>query len=292
MVDFMFAGMKTSISLVLSSGGARGIAQIGAISALEEQGFAINSIAGSSIGSLIGGLYAMGKLADFTDWLKTLKRRDVFNLMDFTWSSAGVMKGERVFNKIKSFIPDMLIEEMPIPFVAVSTDILHQQEIIFKEGSFFDAVRASIAIPGVFTPVSHMDNILVDGGLINPLPLNHLPRKGGEIVVAINVNAPEEMELSVAKANNKYGGYLTITQKAILTMLGKITELSVNLYKPDIVIHIPRNVVGIWDYHKTDYLIEVGRQRTLAALDNFYRTDNNESADEVLKKMKAKWNQL
>lgn len=271
--------MKTSISLVLSSGGARGIAQIGAIKALEEQGFSIKSIAGSSIGSLIGGLYAMGKLDDFTYWLKTLKRRDVFNLMDFTWSSSGVMKGEKVFNKIKTFIPDIDIKEMPVPFVAVSTDILHQKEIIFKEGSFFDAVRASIAIPGVFTPVNHMDNILVDGGLINPLPLNHLPNiDGSEIVVAVDVNAPEETAFSVAKANSKYGGYLTITQKAILTMLGKITELSIDLYKPDIVVHIPRNVIGVWDYHRAEYLIEIGRERMLTTLQKYWSADSETAA--------------
>lgn len=284
--------MKTSISLVLSSGGARGIAQIGAIKVLEEQGFTVKSIAGSSIGSLIGGLYAMGRLDDFTSWLKTLKRRDVFNLMDFTWSSSGVMKGERVFNKIKSFIPDVYIEDMPIPFIAVSTDILHQKEITFTQGSFFDAVRASIAIPGVFTPVNHMDNILVDGGLINPLPLNHLPNQGDALVVAINLNAPEETTFSLAKANSKYGGYLTITQKAILTMLGKITELSIDLYKPDIVVHIPRNVVGVWDYHKADYLIEIGRQRTLTALHDFCQV----STEGVPKNVKhsnnnIKWNQ-
>jgi len=263
--------MVIPISLVLSSGGARGIAQIGAIKVLEEQGFIVKSIVGSSIGSLIGGLYAMNKLDDFTDWLKTLKRRDVFNLMDFTWSSAGMMKGERVFNKIKTFIPDMLIEEMPIPFMAISTDISHHKEIVFTSGSFFDAVRASIAIPGVFTPVNQLDNILVDGGLINPLPLNHLKRKVDEMVIAINVNAPEEEAFS-ASAASKYAGYLTISQKAILTMLGKIIELSIDLYKPDIVVHIPRNVVGIWDYHKTDFLIEVGMQKTREALLNDRKT--------------------
>lgn len=258
--------MKMPVSLVLSSGGARGIAHIGAIKVLEEQGYKINSIAGSSIGSLIGGLHAMGRLDDFTDWLQTLTKRDVFNLMDFTWSSAGVMKGERVFNKIKTFIPDMLIENMPIPFAVVSTDILHHREIVFTTGSFFDAVRASIAIPGVFTPVNYMDNTLVDGGVANPLPLNHLQHAHDKPVIAINLNAPEEDEFSLPKASNKYGGYLTMTQKAVLTMLGKITELSIALYKPDIVVDIPRNVVGIWDYHKTELLIEVGRQRTLKAL--------------------------
>jgi NTE family protein len=263
--------MKTPISLVLSSGGARGLAHIGAIKALEEQGYQITSIVGSSIGSLIGGLYAMGKLDDFTDWLKTLTKRDVFNLMDFTWSSAGVMKGERVFNKIKTFIPDILIEDMPIPFAAISTDILHQQEIVFTTGSFFDAVRASIAIPGVFTPVSYMDNTLVDGGVANPLPLNHLQGTVCKPVIAINLNAPDEDEFSLIKTTNKYGGYLTMTQKAILTMLGKITDLSIALYKPDIVVHIPRNVVGIWDYHKADLLLEVGRQRTLKALTNYQK---------------------
>ncbi|QNL49605.1 patatin-like phospholipase family protein [Olivibacter sp. SDN3] len=258
--------MKTPISLVLSSGGARGITHIGAIRALEEQGFSIKSIAGSSIGSLIGGIYAMDKLDVFTIWLKTLKRRDVFNLMDFTWSAGGVMKGEKVFNKIKTFIPDVLIEQMEIPFVAVSTDILHQKEIVFKSGSFFDAVRASISIPGVFTPVNHLDYTLVDGGLINPLPLNHIEPTTENPVIAINLNAPEDESLAPPKIANKHNGYFTITQKAILTMLGRITELSIKLHRPDIVVHIPRNVAGIWDYHKADYLIELGYTKTLETL--------------------------
>jgi len=258
--------MAIPISLVLSSGGARGITHIGAISALEEQGYTIEAIAGSSIGSLIGGLYAMGKLDDFKDWLLTLKRRDVFNLMDFTWSNSGVMKGEKVFNKIKSFIPDMLIENMAIPFSAISTDIVHQKEMVFTSGSFFDAVRASVAIPGVFTPVNYMENILVDGGLINPLPLNHLKRKRNSLLVAINLNAPEDEQLDTAKTGQKYGGYFAISQKAILTMLSKITELSIALHQPDIVVNIPRNITGVWDYHKAASLIEIGKEKTLEAL--------------------------
>lgn len=258
--------MKTPISLVLSSGGARGIAHIGAIRALEENGFSARLIAGSSIGSLMGGLYAMDRLEIFATWLKTLKRRDVFSLMDFTWSANGVMKGEKIFNKIKTFIPDIPIEQMEIPFIAVSTDILHQKEIVFKNGSFFDAVRASIAIPGVFTPVNYLDYTLVDGGLINPLPLNHIESTTKNLVVAINVNAPEDESLAPPKLTNKLDGYFTITQKAILTMLGTITQLSIQLHKPDIVVHIPRNVAGIWDYHKADYLIEVGYTKTLEAL--------------------------
>lgn len=254
------------VCLVLSSGGARGLAHIGAIKALNEAGLEVHSVIGSSIGSLVGGIYAMGKMDVFTDWLLTLKKRDIISLMDFTWGITGVMKGDRVFNKIKSFLPDELIENMPIPFIAVATDILNQQEITFKSGSFFDAARASIAIPGVFTPVNYLEYTLVDGGLINPLPLNHVEQDSGQLVVAVNLNAAEEEQFFAAKNTPKYAGYITITQHAILTMIRKITNLSIEIYKPDVVVDIPRNVTGIWEYHRAEYLIEFGRMKTMEAL--------------------------
>ena len=125
--------MKRSVSLVLSSGGSRGLAHIGVINELEKQGFLITSVSGSSIGAVIGGLYAMGKLPEYADWVATLNRRDVWDLMDFTMTTSGLMKGERVFDKMKTFIPDKNIEDMNIPFAAVATDILNETEFVLTE---------------------------------------------------------------------------------------------------------------------------------------------------------------
>ena len=153
--------MKQKVALVLSSGGSKGLAQIGAIQELERQGFEITSISGSSIGAVIGGLYAMGKLTDYTDWIKTLNKKLIWGLMDFTFSTSGLLKGIKVFEKMKTFIPDMPIEEMKIPFTAIATDIINQEEVIFTSGSFYDTVRASVSIPTIITPVKYHDTVYV-----------------------------------------------------------------------------------------------------------------------------------
>lgn len=152
--------MKRKVSLVLSSGGSRGLAHIGAINELEKQGFEISSISGSSIGVVIGGR----KLPEYTDWVKTINRQVICGLLDFALSTSGLLKGDKVFDKMKTFIPDMNIEEMGIPFAAVATDLLNEREMIFKSGSFYEAIRASVAIPTVFTPVMYKNLLLVDGG--------------------------------------------------------------------------------------------------------------------------------
>lgn len=250
--------MSKKVALVLSSGGARGLVQIGVIRELEDHGYTISSVAGSSMGALIGGLYAMGRLGEFTDWMRTLSRSGVFSLMDFTWSRAGVMKGQRVFDKIRTFIPDMLIENMSLPFTAVATDIVHQREVLFSTGSFYAAVRASVAIPGFFTPVYHHNHPLVDGGLLNPLPINHVKRNKGDILVAVNVNGAPDGTLSPDNEPS-YDGYIAILQQSILTLINRIATLSAELYRPDMTIHIPHHIMGLWDYHKVDHAIEVGR---------------------------------
>ncbi|HDO26967.1 MAG TPA: patatin, partial [Bacteroidetes bacterium] len=164
--------MKNKVALVLSSGGSKGLAHIGAINVLEKNGFEITSVSGSSIGSVIGGIYAMGELPRYTEWVKTLNKKTIWGLMDFAFSTQGLLKGENVFNKMKTFIPDRDIEEMNIPFSAIATDLINEKEVVFDKGSFYDAVRASVAIPTVFTPVKYKDTILVDGGVLNPLPID------------------------------------------------------------------------------------------------------------------------
>ena len=155
--------IKKPVSLVLSSGGSKGLAHIGVINELEKQGFLITSVSGSSIGSVIGGIYAMGKLPEYTNWVKTLNQKAIWGLMDFTVSTNGLLKGEKVIEKMRTFIPDMPIEKMNIPFAAVATDILNEKEVVFRSGSFYEAIRASVAIPTIITPVKYKDTILVDG---------------------------------------------------------------------------------------------------------------------------------
>lgn len=181
-----------SVSLVLSGGGARGLAHIGVIHELEDRGYQIRSITGCSIGALIGGLYAVGMLDAYERWVVELDKLDILKMIDFTLIDKGFIKGERVFEQMRklNLIPEVNIEDLSIPFAAVAVDILHNRETVFRSGNLEKAIRASIAIPLVFTPLYWNDEILVDGGVLNPLPLEHAFRTPGDLLVAIDLNAP------------------------------------------------------------------------------------------------------
>src|SRR5476651_40908 len=174
--------MKQNISLVLSGGGARGIAHIGVIEELERQGFNIASVAGTSMGAVVGGVYALGQMDAYKTWLYTLDKLKVFGLIDFSFSAQGMVKGDKLFNTIKAFINDANIEDLNMPYAAVAADIINKKEVVFTQGSIYDAIRASIAIPTVFTPVKYADGLLVDGGIINNLPIEHVKRHPGDIL--------------------------------------------------------------------------------------------------------------
>ena len=178
------------VALVLGSGGARGYAHIGVIEALEARGFEIISIAGCSMGALICVIYAAGKLPEYREWVCTLDYLDVLKLVDVTWSPMGAMRANKVMNKLEELVGERLIEELPIPVTTVATDLVRQREVWFQNGSLLQAIRASIAVPGVITPVHVGDQVLVDGGLLNPLPMMPiLAAHEADFVVAVNVTA-------------------------------------------------------------------------------------------------------
>jgi NTE family protein len=188
----MSDGAPLTISLVLGSGGARGYAHIGVIEELEANGFAIRSIAGSSMGALIGGIYAAGKLGVYTEWVRPLQRLDVLRLLDWTLSGGGFIKGDRIIGVLRELIGDVNIEELPIPYTAVAVDLDVQREVWFSHGPLFDAIRASIAIPTIFRPYRYQRRLLVDGGLLNPLPVSPTLRDLTDATIAVDVNAPAE----------------------------------------------------------------------------------------------------
>jgi NTE family protein len=181
----------TTISLVLGSGGARGYAHIGAIEELCAQGFDIRSVSGCSMGALIGGIYAAGKLEAYRDWAKALQRFDVLRLLDWTFRG-GLIKGDRIINKLRDLIGDVNIEDLPISFTAVAVDLMAQREVWFSRGSLFDAVRASIAIPALLRPHHYQGRTLVDGALLNPVPITPTLRDLTDCTIAIDVNAQAE----------------------------------------------------------------------------------------------------
>lgn len=183
------------VALALASGGPRGFAFIGAIEELLKRGYTISSIAGTSAGSLVGGIYAAGGLQQFKEWLFGLDSLKVVSLMDFSFSKNYLVKGEKVMEAIKERVPEVNIEDLPIPFAAIATDLYTGEEVIFREGPLFEAIRASISIPSMFKPVKWQGRTLVDGGMVNTFPLNRVERTPGDILVGFNVNQIDAAEI-------------------------------------------------------------------------------------------------
>jgi len=184
--------------LVLGSGGARGYAHIGAIEELLAQGYEIKSVAGASMGALIGGVYAAGKLEAYRDWVRELQKLDVLRLLDWTFRGGGLIKGDRIVDKLRELIGEMNIEDLPTAYTAVAVDLYAEREIWFTRGSLFDAIRASIAIPTVFRPHHYEGRVLVDGGLLNPVPITPTLRDLTDCTIAVDLNAPAETAQSIS----------------------------------------------------------------------------------------------
>ncbi len=278
-----------NVRLVLGSGGARGMAHIGVIEELEKEGFTIKEVVGCSMGAVVGGIYCAGYLNEYKHWLVGLSRLDVFRLMDFTFSSQGFVKGERVFKEIEKLIGDHTIENLKIPFTAVATDMMKKREVHYKSGSLFKALRASIAIPTVFTPVIEGRSQLVDGGVLNPLPLNVISPEEDDIVVAVNLNAnvPVVMTNAVIEENKEMAayqkmvnafraqflnndskvedkieqfGFFDLLNKSLDMTQDRLTELTIDVYKPHIVVDISREACGVFEFYRANEIIEEGRR--------------------------------
>ena len=179
---------KKRVALALSSGGPRGFAYIGALEVLQERGYEVSAVAGTSIGALVGGVYATGRLTEFKEWLLSLNTRKVFSLVDWSLSMSHLVKGEKIIEEMRKIVPDINIEEMPIPFSAIATNLYTGEEVVFDKGHLFLAIRASMSIPSLFKPVEYGNTILIDGHSSNCLPLNRVKRTKGDILVGFDVN--------------------------------------------------------------------------------------------------------
>ena len=179
---------KKRVALALSSGGPRGFAYIGALEELEARGYEVSAVAGTSIGALVGGVYAAGRLAEFKEWLFSLDTWKVFSLMDLSFSMNHIVKGEKIIEAIKTIVPDVKIEEMAKPFSAVATNLYTGEEVVFDKGDLFSAIRASMSIPSLFKPVQCGNTVLIDGHSSNCLPLNRVKREKGDILIGFDVN--------------------------------------------------------------------------------------------------------
>lgn len=186
------SGKGKTVALALGSGGARGYAHIGAIEILVERGYEIVAISGCSMGALIGGVFAAGKMEDYKDWVTGLGQFDVLKLLDVTFNAVGAIRGEKIFSVVREMIGDTRIEDLPLAYTAVATDLLAHKEIWFQEGPLDQAIRASVAIPSVVTPLVLNGRVLVDGALLNPLPIIPTISSHADMVVAVNLSGEDE----------------------------------------------------------------------------------------------------
>ena len=279
------------VALVLSSGGARGYAHIGAIRALLQMDYDITSVTGTSMGALVGGLYCAGKLDEAEQWFKSLTRREVISLTDISLGKNYLVKGEKVMHTLEEFAPDRQIEALPIPFRAVAADLVSQREVVFSKGSLYRAMRASISMPSVFKPIKIAHHVLVDGGMVNPLPLNRAPRTEGDLLVSVNVSAPASMEIEeereIKRQRERQGrsillslqrfissfvpdkvtsNYLTLMSSAISLQIQRNTFMAQKLTPPDVAINIPMNRFGVFDFDRAEEIIQTGYELTLKML--------------------------
>ena len=283
--------MEKDVALVLSSGGARGLAHIGAIEELELQGYHITSIAGCSMGALIGGVFAAGKLEEFREWMKTIDRKKMLELTDFSLSLNHFVKGSRIIEAIMEFVPDMPIEDLPIPYCAVATDLKAGREVVFSKGSLFDAIRASISLPSFYEPVQRDGMILIDGGVTNPLPMNRVARHKGDILVGVDVSGHDfeaqwelQHELSEKRKRNRslsqqilnklipdnlVLNHYTMLSRASSIMITQNARLMTQLMKPDVLVDIQMTRYGSFDFDKSEKFIAIGRHKTQQALKKY-----------------------
>jgi NTE family protein len=290
---------KKSVSLVLGSGGARGIAHLGIIDELLDRGYHIHSVTGSSIGSLIGAVYATGHHKEFLDWMISLNKIDVYHLMDFTFN-LGFVKAEKVFDQIKKMCGEWQIEDLPIKLTVVAVDIKKRKEIVFSKGNLYDAVRASIAYPTIITPHSIDELFLVDGGLMNPVPVNHAPRIDGDFMLAVDLDGetpeklpktklkkgipkienqgvlsnfrkffdPSSEEAHLKDQKSKFT-YWKLMEESLNTMQRQITLLTLKSSPPDVLIPIAGESASTFEFFKSKELYEYGRLQAKLALDEF-----------------------
>lgn len=279
---------KLKVSLVLGSGGARGLAHVGVIRELEEGGYEIASISGCSIGALVGGVYAAGKLDDFERWICSITKVDMVALLDLSWRANGLVKGDKIINTLIDLVGDKTIEELPIPFTAIATNIRGEKEVWINTGRLFDAIRASISLPLFFTPVKHNQDYLIDGGVLNPVPIAPTFNDRTDLTIAVNLGGPVHIEEEIVDENpptdssssplrdtihqfinqqrtslyergEKEWGVYDVANQAFDAMQSTIARQKLAAYPPDIVIEIPRNACGTLEFDRASQMIELGR---------------------------------
>lgn len=289
---------RITVSLALGSGGARGLAHIGIIHWLVENGYEIGSIAGSSMGALVGGIYAVGKLDEYEKWVRAVTKKDMVRLLDLSLGTDGLFKGERIINTLKALVGDSRIEDVDIPFTAVASNISRSKEVWFDQGPLFDAIRASISMPVFFTPFKHNGEDLVDGGLLNPVPIAPTFRHHTDVTIAVNLYGSPEEDVTeklcrekpepaspLSGAVSEFIGKvraaipkgtmsiraMDIVSQSFDTMQGAIARQKIAAYPPDYVLKMPKNLCGMMEFDRAGPLIRYGYNMAAEKLPSVFK---------------------
>ena len=274
------------VALVLGSGGARGLAHIGAIEALEERGYTITSIAGCSMGAIIAGMYAAGQLKEAKEWFLQVDKQLILRMMDINLLSGNsLVKGRRIIEELEKVVPDRPIEELNIPCTLVASDMQSTEEVVFRSGSLFEAVRASISIPLFFEPVQMGNHMLIDGGILNPLPLHIVTRNEGDILVAMDISGKDSMpqdeaqnvpfkilETPMAKVQQlKRINFFSILDRMSDMQIQQNTLMALRLTPPDVHAVMRQYAYNTFDFDKAEQIINDGKRIMNEALDAYER---------------------
>lgn len=281
---------KKTVSLVLGSGAARGHAHIGVIKAIEEAGYDVVSISGCSIGAIVGGVYAVGKFKEYTEWALSLDKVSVLRLLDMSIFNGGYIKGDKFFEKIEEMIGTPQIEDLTVDFTAVTVDLLNQKEFWFQRGDLISAMRASSAIPSIVSPVTINERKYVDGGVLNPLPIIPSVPAGADYIIAVDLNGPADNlhhqqekvadqedgptwwnnakslfsknknEENSMDYNAESWGRLETINMMFETMQESLTQYKLAGYPPDLLISIPKDISGFYEFWRAEELIDFGYQ--------------------------------
>jgi NTE family protein len=274
--------MSKNVSLVLGSGGARGMAHVGVIRWLEEHDYVIQSISGCSMGSLIGGFYAAGKLDAFTDWICNISTFDMVKLLDFK-GSGGLVSGETLMKKLNELLGEHKIEDLSIKYTAIAADVKGEKEIWINHGSLSDAIRASISLPLFFTPYELNGRMLIDGGVLNPVPIAPTFHDKTDLTIAVNLGGTVDPHYSDTDNNVTYSvsakliayfqsisiadrlignnSIYKVADQSFDAMQGTIARMKLSAYPPDIEIEIPRNLCGTLEFNRVEEMIEYGYKK-------------------------------
>ena len=294
---------------MLGSGGARGLAHIGAIEELEARGYRIRSIAGCSMGAMIAGMYAAGQLQDAKEWFLQVDQQVILKMVDLSISLNSLVKGDRVIRELEKVVPDQQIQSLNIPCAIVAADLISADEVVFRSGSLFEAIRASMSIPLFFQPVQRGHKLLIDGGTLNPLPLNRVKRTKGDLLVAMNISGKDSMQIKkpepsyfakAAELIEQHGiqlsptllnlkkrieqkeeerlenqdlrgmvNYFSLADRMPDIQIQQNAHLMLQLMPPDILATMPQYAYSTFDFDRAEEIIEQGRLLMRNAIDRY-----------------------